>query len=91
MYAVCKTKSPLLSGKKGFPGFSDDTAGKQRGGKAENFLVRGSGREEWCAVYLATIVIFDFFPVPYCIRANIMSDPGHFFGGFVWGVAWCLW
>ena len=31
MYAVYETKSPLLSGKKGFPGFSDDTAGKKEG------------------------------------------------------------
>ena len=30
VYAVCKTESSLLSGKKGFPGFSDDTALKYR-------------------------------------------------------------
>ena len=29
MYSVSETKSPLLSGGKRFPGFSDDTAGNK--------------------------------------------------------------
>ena len=29
-------------------------------GKAENFLVREAGREEWCTVQWAAIVIFGF-------------------------------
>ena len=57
MYAVRETKSPALSGTKGFPDFSEDTAGEKGEGEAENFVVSGAGGEEWRAVYLAAIVI----------------------------------
>ena len=90
---VCclRNKVAPAIGEKRIPGFYRRYRLETGEGKAENFVVRGSGREEWCAVYLATIVIFDFFPVPYCIRAKITSDLDHFFGVFVWGVAWCIW
>ena len=77
MYAVRETKSSLLSQKKGFPGFSDNTTGKQ-GGKGRKLLGKGVRSRGVVRIIFGHDCNFRFSPVPYCIRAKITSDPGHF-------------
>ena len=85
-----KQSRPCYRGKKDFRVLATIQPGN-RGGKGRKLLVvEGRSRGVVCSIF-GHDCNFRFFPVPYCIRANIMSDPGHFFGGFVWGVAWCLW
>ena len=89
MYAVYETKSPLLLGEKGFLGFSDDAAGK-KGVGGRKLLGKGVRLRGVACSICGHDCNFRFSPVPYRIRAKIMSDPGHFFGVFVRGVAWFI-
>ena len=62
-----------------------------RGGQAKNFLVRRAGREEWCAVKLAAVVISDFPRFPREKEPKMTFGPDHFFGAFARCVEWRLW
>ena len=65
-----KQSRPCYQGKKDFRVLATIQPGT-REGKAENFLVRRAGREEWCVVQLATVVIFDFPRFPIVLKVKL--------------------
>ena len=84
-----KQSRPCIWGKR-LPGFSEEKAGEKEG-KGQNLLGKGGRPTGVVRSIVGHDCNFRFPPASYRIRAKMMSDPGHFFGVFVWLVVWHLW